>query len=229
MARLAEAETTLARLVGAGCESAAAVGAARRRRHWAAAAALSQLPTHGEWWRGEPVRRLWAAAAAGDAAIVRQLIQGGVPVDARRPTDGRSAVMLAARGGHVAAMSALIDAGAQLEEGCDRGRTPMHYACRAADKAMAAGGRRGAAGSAAVAGYGVGDPMVDAGAAVLLAVNGASLDVPDAAGVAPLDGIRPECSAALGKEMAVALAATAERMAGAVEREEHTASLSALL
>jgi hypothetical protein len=139
--------------------------------------------------------------------------------------------MLAAAGGHVAALSAIIDAGAQLDEICDRGRTPMHYACRAAGKAMAAGGRGGAAGSAAVAGYGASGPTVDAGAAVLLAVNGASLDVPDAAGVSPLGAIQPECSAALGKEMAVALAAAAERMGGEGQRqrEGHAASLNALL
>jgi hypothetical protein len=72
---------------------------------------------------------------------------------------------------------------------------------------------------------------VDAGAAVLLAVNGASLDVPDTAGEAPLGGLTPECSAAMSKEMAVAIAAAAERMGSGWERqrEERIASLNALL
>jgi len=231
------------------------VGAAQRRRDRATNAFLCRSGARGGWWRGEPLRRLWAAAAAGDAATVRSLLGVGAPVDAQRPSDGESACMLAAGGGHVAVLEELVGAGAMLEATCDRGRTAMHYACRAAEASaggiaqasvavgagggagVITGGGAGGAGGGAGVGTGVGAGKgsgaaaggemsggegvtgegfrLGCGAAVLLAVSGASLDVADRGGLTPLAGVKaPEVSAALGRELAVRMEAAAGRMAG---------------
>lgn len=58
---------------------------------------------------------LHEAAAIGDLQRVSDALSAGATVDALDPLLGLSALMLAARGGHVQVVEALIDHGAQLE------------------------------------------------------------------------------------------------------------------
>ena len=52
------------------------------------------------------------AAQVGDEAIARALLERGAAVDARDPSFGQTALMIAARDGHAAVASVLLDAGA---------------------------------------------------------------------------------------------------------------------
>jgi uncharacterized protein len=60
-----------------------------------------------------PEPALVQAAAAGDAAAVRRLLDAGAAINARG-RDGRSAVLAATQGGHVAAARLLIERGADV-------------------------------------------------------------------------------------------------------------------
>ena len=57
--------------------------------------------------------RMIAAAARGDAAAVRRLIEAGASVTAR-DADGRTALLAATQGNHVAAARLLMEAGADV-------------------------------------------------------------------------------------------------------------------
>jgi len=70
---------------------------------------------------------LMAAAAAGDAALVRRLIALGAHVH-QRNRGGGTALMLAAQHGREAAAAALLDAGASVDAQGAKGWTALHVA-----------------------------------------------------------------------------------------------------
>ncbi|KAL1515705.1 hypothetical protein AB1Y20_002321 [Prymnesium parvum] len=100
--------------------------------HRATAALRGELAGHAKWWKGEPLQRLWSACAANDGATVATLVGGGAALDAQRPADGKTALMIACAAGAEGAAARLVDAGAQLELRDDRGWQALHHACRAA-------------------------------------------------------------------------------------------------
>lgn len=73
---------------------------------------------------------LHTAAAAGDAAGVRRLIEAGAAVDARDQF-GRSPLHDAARSGREGVIRLLLEAGAGATAADAYGVTPLHLACRA--------------------------------------------------------------------------------------------------
>ena len=76
------------------------------------------------------VRALWAAAAAGLMAPLKALLGRSeeVAVDAKDKYSGMTALMLAAQGGHSAAIAALLAAGAEVEAKDDKGKTALEIA-----------------------------------------------------------------------------------------------------
>ncbi len=74
-------------------------------------------------------RALRSAAAAGLMAPLKALLGRSeeVAVDAKG-NDGRTALMLAAEGGHAAAIAALLAAGAEINAKDNDGRTALMYA-----------------------------------------------------------------------------------------------------
>jgi len=92
---------------------------------------LGQLYAHGAWWRGDSLRKLWSVASVGDVEQLRALVLSGVAIDAQRPSDGMSALMLCCRGAFHIAAELLIHTGAQLDLRCHLGYTALHYACQA--------------------------------------------------------------------------------------------------
>ena len=56
----------------------------------------------GKWWKAEPLRRLWVACSTdGDAgaAAVAPIVESGAAIDAQRPRDGKTALMIACSAG----------------------------------------------------------------------------------------------------------------------------------
>jgi protein arginine N-methyltransferase 2 len=74
------------------------------------------------------VASLHAAAEAGDAAGVLQLLEAGVPAHAQEDEDGHSALMLAAGGGHGHVVELLLWAGAPWNAIDRRGRCAGNHA-----------------------------------------------------------------------------------------------------
>ena len=74
-------------------------------------------------------KALRAAAAAGLMAPLKALLGRGeeVAVDAK-DGDGETALMIAAQGGHAAAIAALVAAGAEVEAKTDDGETALMFA-----------------------------------------------------------------------------------------------------
>ena len=59
------------------------------------------------------------------------MLRRGASVDGQRPSDGKSALMLACEGGGHDVVQALVDDGcARLDLESDDGQTALHYACR---------------------------------------------------------------------------------------------------
>jgi protein arginine N-methyltransferase 2 len=79
----------------------------------------------------EATVRLHAAAAAGDTQAVTQLLTAGVPAYAQSESDGRSALMIAADGGHAAVVQQLLEAGAPWNALDRRGYCAGNYALEA--------------------------------------------------------------------------------------------------
>jgi rhodanese-related sulfurtransferase len=70
---------------------------------------------------------LMHASYLGDAAIVRQLIAAGAPLDARNG-DGGNALWLACVGNHPDVIDVLVDAGGDIDNRNDNGATCLMYA-----------------------------------------------------------------------------------------------------
>ncbi|XP_049769586.1 nuclear factor NF-kappa-B p100 subunit-like [Schistocerca cancellata] len=95
-------------------------------------AAVSRLRSLSQQERG---RRLIEAARQGSAEQLRELLAAGADVVAREEEvwwgGSRTALHLAARGGHVAAASCLVGAGAEVDARTSLGRrTPLHLAAQ---------------------------------------------------------------------------------------------------
>jgi ankyrin repeat protein len=58
-----------------------------------------------------PEQQLLAASASGDVAAISALLDDGADVIYQDPSDGMSALMKAADGGHVDAVAMLLEAG----------------------------------------------------------------------------------------------------------------------
>ena len=71
--------------------------------------------------------QLHKAAARGDTASIRELLEAGADVD-ERDGDGRTPVMTATRGNNVDAVRVLIEAGADIDIRDDRLDNPFLYA-----------------------------------------------------------------------------------------------------
>ena len=122
-------------------EQLRADGAADRAAAAAAAAASGRgradARVRGAWWRAKEAAALWEAAAAGDARTVKEMLRRGASVDGQRPSDGKSALMLACEGGGHDVVQALVDDGcARLHLDSDDGQTALHYACRRLGEAL---------------------------------------------------------------------------------------------
>ena len=63
-----------------------------------------------------------------DVGELRDIIEGGVDVNARRATDGSTALMVATVRGNVDVVRLLVDRGANVNDACDRG-TALMRAC----------------------------------------------------------------------------------------------------
>ncbi|XP_047101016.1 poly [ADP-ribose] polymerase tankyrase-1-like [Schistocerca piceifrons] len=89
-------------------------------------AAVSRLRSLSQQERG---RRLIQAARQGAAEQLRELLAVGAGVGARESSIKRTALHVAARGGHVAAASCLVGAGAEVDarDSCEQW-TPLHWA-----------------------------------------------------------------------------------------------------
>ena len=74
------------------------------------------------------VAALHAAAAAGDVTELTRVLSSGTPAHAQEDVDGASALMLAAGGGHGAAVAKLVEAGAPWNAIDRRGRCAGNYA-----------------------------------------------------------------------------------------------------
>lgn len=97
---------------------------------------------HAGPWKAEPASEVvallrrhgatvdfWTRAAVGDAAgLVATLENGRIGVDDHN-ADGRTALFQAARNNHLAAVSALLDAGADPNCACADGQTALYTAC----------------------------------------------------------------------------------------------------
>ncbi|XP_047101081.1 cortactin-binding protein 2-like isoform X1 [Schistocerca piceifrons] len=95
-------------------------------------AAVSRLRSLSQQERG---KRLIEAARQGAAEQLRELLAAGADVAAREEEvwwgGSRTALHLAARGGHVAAASCLVGAGAEVDARTSLGqRTPLHLAAQ---------------------------------------------------------------------------------------------------
>ena len=77
---------------------------------------------------------LHAAAAAGQAEVVRQLLAAGAALDSRDDRD-RTPLHYAAQAGKEATVQVLLAAGAALAGRDDLDRTPLHYAAQAGEEA----------------------------------------------------------------------------------------------
>ncbi len=74
--------------------------------------------------------KLYAAAAAGDAAAVSEAVDAGADVAAIRGEGGTTPLMAAAEGGHEEVVRALLEAGAPWNAQDDDGFTAGEYAAR---------------------------------------------------------------------------------------------------
>ena len=72
-------------------------------------------------------RALILAVFTGDAETVKDLLDGGVPIDTK-DDEGKSLLHWATRGGHVTTMRLLIRRGCDIDAIDDRGVTPLHCA-----------------------------------------------------------------------------------------------------
>lgn len=82
-------------------------------------------PVNQETARGAPIH---AAAVRGRLDIVEQLLAHGATVDAAVRWKSHTPVMLAARGGHLAIVRRLVEAGADTQLVNDDGDTLLHFA-----------------------------------------------------------------------------------------------------
>ena len=82
---------------------------------------LTPACTTGEW------TALHVGAAAGDAAKVKKLLDGGADVDARAE-NGRTALHSAAFKGNAAVVTLLLEAGADADARNKKGETALHVA-----------------------------------------------------------------------------------------------------
>ena len=84
-----------------------------------------------------PVLTIFEAAAVGDAARVRALLDADVAALRGRSDDGWTALHLAAHFGHVEVVRLLLAAGADPETGNHEGQTPADVARQAGRAAIA--------------------------------------------------------------------------------------------
>ena len=84
---------------------------------------LTPACTTGEW------TALHVRAAAGDAAKVKKLLDGGADVNARAE-NGRTALLVAAFKGHADVVKLLLEAGADTEARNKKGKTALAVAAR---------------------------------------------------------------------------------------------------
>jgi ankyrin repeat protein len=70
---------------------------------------------------------LMRAAARGDAATVRVLLEAGARKDLHDTAFGKTALMYAAENNHPAVVEALVKAGADIQTTDQKGRTAMDY------------------------------------------------------------------------------------------------------
>jgi ankyrin repeat protein len=75
----------------------------------------------------EPVKQLWAAAAAGDLELVKQLCSDNADVTYQNE-EGTTALMTAAENGHTAVVAALLEAGAPWNQQDTSGYCAGEYA-----------------------------------------------------------------------------------------------------
>ena len=131
------AERGNAALVAVLCERDAVVDAVDHDGHTALDRALHAGP-----WKTEPATEVvallrrhgatvdfWTLAALGDRpGLVAMLESGPIGVDDRN-ADGRTALYHAAHNNHLAAVTALLDAGADPNRACADGQTALYTAC----------------------------------------------------------------------------------------------------
>jgi rhodanese-related sulfurtransferase len=94
-------------------------------QQWLAAQGFGPDGLDGVIWNN--TTPLMHASYLGDAAIVRQLIAAGAPLDARNG-DGGNALWLACVGNHPDIVDILIDAGIDIDNRNDNGATCLMYA-----------------------------------------------------------------------------------------------------
>ena len=107
-----------------------------RTKHLAALLLLPAALTAAAAAAATPDLRLVDAAAAGDAALVRALLDEGVDVDAAR-ADGATALLWAAHRDDAETVELLLRAGADVNAADDHGVTPLARACENAGAAVA--------------------------------------------------------------------------------------------
>jgi rhodanese-related sulfurtransferase len=108
-------------------ENAAASGVALdpALQQWLTAQGFDADGLNGVIWNN--TTPLMHASYLGDAAIVRQLIAAGVPLDARN-ADGGNALWLACVGNHPDIIDILVDVGVDIDNRNDNGATCLMYA-----------------------------------------------------------------------------------------------------
>ena len=112
---------------------------------------------------------LMAAARTGSAALVAKLLVSGASVHARETAQGQTALMWAVAERHAPVVRALLDGGADVHARSKGGFTPMLFAARAGDVAVAELLRG--------AGANVADTAADGASALLVACVRGHLDL----------------------------------------------------
>ncbi len=79
--------------------------------------------------RTKHTRRMIRAAATGQSAAVRNLVEGGMEVDAQ-DRHGNRAITLAAQAGHLEVVRLLVEYGAEINEADGLGRSPLMAAAQ---------------------------------------------------------------------------------------------------
>jgi len=76
----------------------------------------------------EPAIDIWAAAATGDIAAIKQHVDFGTDINAKESANGSTPLIVAAFSGHTDAMRLLVENGAGLDLQNNQGSTALHTA-----------------------------------------------------------------------------------------------------